>query len=246
MGRRLIGLAAALFVVGLACLSQAQVGQIPNWPPNTFVSGGGGGSIAYVNSCLGGGASSASCTVNLAGANFLVISTTLASTGGNDNIGTTYVPNADCTTLGQDCIRYAYVSPVAGNVTFSATGTCGFCVIIGAGYSGTIGSTIDQTATPGLQPSTSNICTIGATVTPGHANEILISAWAPQPSSAGGTISIDSGFTVRQSTGLVGGTNYGGALADLIQTTATTEQPTFTLNGGPTNSYSVCSIGTFQ
>jgi hypothetical protein len=243
--RRLIGLAAALFVVGLACLSQAQVGQIPNWPPNTFVSGGGGGAITLVDSCQGSGAASATCTVNLHGANFLVIATT-SSAGGSDDIGTTYVNDATLCGSHQtdDCFRYAYVSPVAGSVTFTAA-SCSFCVIVGAGYTGTIGSTIDQETAPGIETGGTNTCQNSASITPSTNNQLVIFTWAPYPAAPGGSVGVDSSFNLRQSAVLVGATHYGIGFSDIIQTTAGLVQPTYT-GTGLTVSASECFLGSFK
>jgi hypothetical protein len=237
--KRFIAFAVGLLLLLPALPTLAQFGQFTQGPPAAPAG------ITFVNSCQGSGAASASCTVNLAGANFLVIATT-SSSGGSDNIGTTYVNDATLCGAHQtdDCFRYAYVSSVAGSVTFTAA-SCSFCVIVGAGYSGTVGTTIDQETGPGVGGSGSNTCQNTGSITPSTNNQLVIFTWALYPVAPGGSVGVDSSFNLRQSAVLAGGTHYGIGFSDIIQTTAGLVNPTYT-GTGLTVSTSECFLGSFK
>lgn len=239
-----------LLIALLLCLPI--VGKTAISPSPIPVSTAGGGGPAYVGSCLGAGPTGATCTVDLTGANFLAIAVTLnghAGTAG-DSLGTTYtllsntgVPGPGCGRDIYNCLRYAYVSPVSGNVTFSVVG-CTLCSIVGAGYSGMIGTTLDQTVPLG-DGTGIDVCTPFTPITPSFNNELILTSWSPYTSVTGGTISIDSGFNLRQWTTIVPGDHYSLAFADIIQTTAGSVQPIWT-NPGIFDSTETCFIGTFQ
>src|SRR5215469_977609 len=66
-------------------------------------------------------------------------------------------------------------------------------------------------------------------ITPSQNNALLVTAIAPSSDSANAT-AIDSGFTITDNNSFVGGTNVAGALAYLIQTSAATVNPTWTVS----------------
>lgn len=124
-------------------------------------------------------------------------------------------------------IYYCKNPTVGAGHTFSASHTYDALNVIG--FAGTdLSSPLDQqSAAHSVQPGS---------ITPGQANEVLVCALCFYPD---GTQSIDSGFTVANKQPYNSGVNMGGAIAYLIETTATAKNPTWSTNTSYTDNIAV-------
>ncbi len=129
-------------------------------------------------------------------------------------------------------VRIFYViNPTVGSghtFTFTQSGT--FPFIAAAAFSGA------NTSTPFDQETGAAGGTPGS-ITPSEDNELLITT---EGDLTGLTPSVDGGFTLAEVQAFGSGVNVGGALAYLIQTTATAANPTWTAGGGSTVSAMAC------
>lgn len=131
-----------------------------------------------------------------------------------------------------NCIYYAYDKSggplvVGANHTVSV-GNLAYPVIAFSAFSGTLTTSnpLDQTnGTVNFQPGS---------ITPSQNNELLITNYWDGNGGSGYTV--DSGFTVIGTKNYLGANNYGGAVASLVQTTATSENPSWTNTGGESSS----------
>lgn len=129
-----------------------------------------------------------------------------------------------------------------GNVgsghTFTYTVTGGLPVICVIAASGGSGSPFD--AETGAAQATGTTITPGS-LTPAEANEILISMFMSNDSNAG--VSVDSGFTVSDFANRVVGQHFEGAMAYLIETTATAQNPSWSV---PDSTYSAVALAAYK
>lgn len=136
-------------------------------------------------------------------------------------------------------IYYCYGPTVTSTQTFSVTGAGTFSSAITVGYSGSASSPFDQQNGTGQTIATS---TPTGSVTPTQDNELII--YGSEISGTGLDVSsVDVGSIVRHAAG-DGATVYAICVAEQIQTTATTRNPTLTFNGTSVGSAAV--IATFK
>ncbi len=86
-----------------------------------------------------------------------------------------------------------------------------------------------------IQPSSS--------VTPTTINQLIVTVLGAGVNA--GTFSVDSGFTIMDQSPIVGGTNYGGAFAYILETSIVAKQPLWTLLNSSATSIGT-SIATFK
>lgn len=125
-------------------------------------------------------------------------------------------------------IWYAKNPSVGTGHTFTATATSKFPALCMAAFSGCDTSSPFDQQTAGAGPSSP---IQPGSVTPSVANEVIITGHAHD--GAGTQLSVDSGFTITDHEPNHSN-NYGAALAYLIETTATAQNPTWTLLSGET------------
>jgi hypothetical protein len=191
--------------------------------------------IALVNHIAAAGANTfTSSSVSMSGANLLVMVVTEASAAAgtpSDSSSNTWTGLTEqCVSTPCNRIYYAKNATVSGSQTFTLTGSSFFAVISVLSFSGadttapfdveagTGGGGFGTTANPG-------------SITPGSNNEVVVTGFAWNNSQ---TISSVTGYTISDQTNFAGGSNYGGAGAYNIQTTATATNPTWNLNPGTT------------
>jgi hypothetical protein len=188
--------------------------------------------IALVNHVLGQlSANTPTSAIDTTGANLLVISTANVGTAAetiSDSKSNTWVALTQQSFASlQTCRIWYAINPTVGTGhTFQSN----FVAFGSGGMSVTAWSGADTSSPFDVQNGSSALNgTTGqcGSVTPGVANEVVISAVTLDDP---GTISIDSGFTITDQAPLVGGLSYGLAQAYLIQTTATAANPTWTFN----------------
>lgn len=127
---------------------------------------------------------------------------------------------------------YCFAPTVGSGHTFSIAATNGYTSITVLGASGAVASPFDQeNQAADYQPGS---------VTPSEDNELVLTALGF--GSAGGTSSVDSGFTKVEDLDFSGGNAYGIALAYKIQTSAAAVNPTWSNSAGS----AVSKIATFK
>ena len=188
-----------------------------------------------------GGTTSA---VDTTGANLIVISVACgngASPAVSDNMGNTlnYVTiRSDSQSGLSNTLFYCSTPTVGAGHTFTVVAVNGFPAIFVQAWAGAAASSVlDQqngaasANATSLQPGS---------VTPGNDNELLVTGLFY---TANTVLSIDSSFTISDSAGEVGGTNYGGGMAYLVQGSAAPVNPTWTEAGS--NTQMATNIATF-
>lgn len=164
--------------------------------------------------------------VNTTGADLLVIGLacdpTYATTP-TDSKGNTWTKAAtDYTNTVEVQLWYSVPTTVGTSHTFTAPGAVVGSIFVQAFSGAKQTSPLDQQT-----GNTAVSTTIQAgSITPSNDNSLLVGLMGI--SAAGAPMSIDGGFTETNEQDFVGGTNYGGAMSYLIQTTATAANPTFT------------------
>lgn len=138
-------------------------------------------------------------------------------------------------TEGQTSINfwYKYSPTTNSSQTFTVTCSGGNCYpsLTVIAFKNTVGSTIDQQNGPGTtQPGS---------ITPTANNEVVVSN---SLFNTTGTATVNSSMTILDQVAFVNGTNEGGALAYVIQTSATAINPTW--GGGP--AMQVSGIASFK
>jgi len=181
--------------------------------------------------------------IDTTGANFLVLSlvTGISSGAISDSNGNTWSPLTQYSDgFGDRYCQLFYVAnaTVGAGHTFSVTGIANFPSLFIAAFSGVASSPFDvengntNAVNTSVQPGS---------ITPGANNELIITGLQYSDSS---TPTVNSSFTITDF--LPGGVTFGqegGALAYLIQTTATAENPTWSWTS---NSNNTAVIASFQ
>lgn len=193
---------------------------------------------------VNGGTTSPISTI---GANFIAvavvwsasISITLTENGGNG------APNSTLTKYTRPVIAGAvewfyWENPtVQASHTFTVTGAgqaSGICVIP---ISGMLTSSTFDTGTDSGSTTGTTTCSPG-NITPSSGRKVILTAINGGATAT--TFAIDSSFVTAGQFAGVGGVNYGGAAASLIQTTGATVNPTWTVDAG----LSGCAIAAFK
>jgi hypothetical protein len=183
-------------------------------------------------------------TIDTTGANLIVLGVSY-NTGQtpviSDNKGNTYTAlTAQAVSSNGTSRIYYCVSPAVGSGhTFSNTGAANYCSLCVGAFSGA------KVAVPfdrqnGATNSSATTLATGA-VMPNDNNELVVTHFM---FSISATASIDGGFNISDQTNFGASNNYGGAMAYLIQTTATSANPTWTQNGSATGL--AATIATFR
>lgn len=131
-----------------------------------------------------------------------------------------------------------------GHTFTGATTAGGNPFVVFTCYNGTQTSSdpFDQQSTGSTGISVATSLQPGS-VTPATANQLLVTTVSGYVEPTGFTI--NSGFTISAQSALVGGTNYAGAQAYLVETTATAQNPTWTLSSGVAQTMTA-TIATFK
>jgi hypothetical protein len=196
-------------------------------------------SHVHIPGGLHGGTSSPISTLL---ANLIVLTLTYVTNGVlfptvTDNQGNVYILGVDTTasaTQNGKQLYYCFNPITSASHTFSNAS------------SGTILSVGEVTAWTGPVPNaigqTNHALNIGSPQQSGSATSTLANSLfiAAMTTQTAGTISIDSGFTITDQEPEVGGTNYAGAQAYLLQATAGTFNPQWT--GGASTGASLIAV----
>jgi len=203
--------------------------------------------IAYITGTSAGGTAS-SCTtsgIDTTGANFIVLAIGYqqgSTPSISDNKSNTWNALTISSTAGaQACRIYYAINPTVGSGhTFSNGGTNNYSTVSVLAFSG-----VDTSAPFDQQNgANNNSATIQTgSVTPTQNNEVCIAAVAWNLNRTTEPPTINSSFTGVQGTTFSSGNHYGGAIAYLIQTTATATNPTWNFTNAWTNS---ARIATFK
>lgn len=188
--------------------------------------------IAFVaNVQVAGPGDITSGAINTTGANFIVISLTEQTSGGytiSDNKSNTWHPLTARTAVApSQQFFYAYNANVGSGHTFTGTGGAFGCISVEAFSGVLVTDPFDQQTGSGgaLVASPYN----SETLTAPENNCLYVLGWAQ---NADRVFSVDSDFTITDQVGTVGGTNFGGMIAYVVQGTAAAVSPTTTWTGG--------------
>jgi len=221
--------------------------------PFIFESAGGGGGVAFV-SARGDGLGTSGGTsgsLNTSGSNFIVIHASWYPIGVDnptlsDSQGNTWTPLTSHTTPGSPGILrsrlwYCY-SPITNAAhTFTLSGAGGFYASIQiAAFSGVSASPFDLENGNNSDSGSTTLST--GSITPSQANSLVITGFSF--ALDGGTISIDSGYTIVATIPFNNGNYDGGSLAYKILTSSSAQNPTWTATSSPT--YKAASIASFK
>lgn len=193
--------------------------------------------IAHVvsTSATFGASSGGTSAIDTTGANLLVVVVSsyygAAAPTLTDSNGNTWTSVDHFVGSGAATNRLQMYYCIGGTVGAGHTVTCTISGAYGsvafAGYSGVASTTpLDQHTINGVGGATS---VQAGSVTPSEANEVVIVGLGYQTAAA--TASIDGGFTKRVNDNPQSGVSFGVALGDLIQTTATAANPTWSWTG---------------
>lgn len=208
-----------------------------------FVAGGCGTSTDS-------GLTATTASINMTGATLIVISHTWYNVVGRSPISDsssnsyTALNNYTAGSVLSTTLFYVASPTVTSSMTFTAGSVGGnFPVICVAGFSGTAASTPFDVQNGGgslgfnpVQPGS---------ITPSVNNELVVSGYGNAASGAPNTMSIDSGFTISSQTAGAAGASWGGAIAYLIQTSASAVNPTWSTTS-VTASSSQANIASFK
>lgn len=206
-------------------------------------SGGGGGSyalVAHISKALGaaGGTSDA---IDTTGATLAIIGVVSYTAIGSvsDSKGNTWTPltlYGDAGTTRQARFYYCVNPTVGSGHTFSTSGTLTSIFVLA--FSGNAATPFDRENGAGTDGTTTFQ---PGSVTPSQANEIVVSMVGYFSSDVNATI--NSGFTRVDVTDFNSGSNLAGAIAWKQQTSATSENPTWTIGSSADG---VANIATFE
>lgn len=208
-------------------------------------------SFAFINAASCSAATASPCTTsttNMTGANLIVVGisyfpgTTPTITDSSSNTYTSAVTaSANAGQYVLNCF-YKQAPTVTSAMTFSFTGG-GFSALSVAGFSGAVSSPLDQT-TSGNSGASLVTSQQPGSITPTQNNELIVACLA-MGGSAGTTTgeAVGSGYTITGVQHNTAGVTEGGALAYLIQNTATATNTTFSWT---TTAYSVAGIMSFK
>ena len=202
------------------------------------------GAIALVNHTWNGAPTNVTTTaMNCSGANLatiVVVDFNQDATSGTmtSNPSNTWHALTNSTDGGTNDTAVWYAEGLSANSTMTFTYSGGsFPAIFVACWSGAKSSSAfdQQNQNFGTPPLTTG------SVTPSENNELVIAGVTTAQATE--TFSIDGGFTKTDESPLVAATNEGGAMAYLIQTTATIADPVWTLAN---STGSAAAIATFK
>ncbi len=169
--------------------------------------------------------------IDTTGANLIVIGVTwysqvqdmtLSDSKGNTWTPLTQVDKDDWTTQ----MFYAYAPTVGSGHTFTAGGSATYSTIEVSAWSGAASSPFDQQST--FQTNGSSIQP--GSITPTEDNELVVTHFGQRDNANPGTV--NSGYTITDAFGNLGGHALGGSMAYIIQTSAAATNPTWSTDSG--------------
>lgn len=200
---------------------------------NTFDSQGSAFALIAQTSAAGNTNSVTTSSIDTTGANLIILGVsyntgaTPTITDSEGNTWTALTAHA-LGSNGTSRIYYCYNPTVGSGHTFSNTGSSNYSVVSAQAFSGALSTPFDQ-ENGSTNPASSTLSP--GSVTPSVDNEVVISHFM---FSVAGTASVNGGFSTPTQADFSGGNNYGGAMAYLVQTTATAANPQWTSGGGAT------------
>lgn len=198
----------------------------------TNASGGGGaGTFTFLGSMVTNlNGTLTTSAFNLTGAKLVVASVSYfnGATSFSDSGSSTYTKNTvyGCSTGSySNVVYYATNATVSSSETFTITAVFGIVNVAWYGYSGTTPALESQT---GLNYTTANTTTLQpGSLTPVGNNNLFITSFTCNGAGSATNATIDSSYTIRGQSQQGGNSIFGG-LADLIQTSGSAENPTWT------------------
>lgn len=211
----------------LVCSVAAQV-RIPG-PGGVPSSGGGGSGFSLLSntSCQSsGGANCTTSAINCTGASLITAGISLGSNPGGvtDSSGNTYTDGVSTGGAVRNSIWYVISPVVTSSMTFTSNASGNYPTLNVACWSAGTTPIVDQHNSANTSSPTSTFQP--GSVTPTVNNELIISSIAYDISDVS---SIDSSFTITNHSAYSNSNSYGGAMAYLVQSTAASVNPTWTM-----------------
>lgn len=202
--------------------------------------------ISHITGVTTDGANGTTSAINTTGSNLIVVGISYSNSLGtptlSDSKSNTWTPltvHIESNVSGAAHIFYYCSNPSVGSGhTFSLSGATAYASICVAAFGNAKASSPFDVQNGGVQEGGTTV-QVG-NVTPSENGELLISGiilYDP------GIPTIDSGFTIIDTQQHSGGVNFGSSIAYLIQTSAGSLNPTWTL---PASDTSAGSIATFK
>lgn len=208
-------------------------GNYSSYSSNASFTTAAASGVALVNHAKSAGASTFTTTgIDTTGANFIVLALSYLNTAApsiSDNKGNTYtaLTAKDDATSAKSRLYYCASPTVGTGHTVTVTGTSIFASVAVAAFSGVLGAAPLQVEAAG--GSGTGLSRQPGSVTPAADGSLVVTGLAFEVSQ---TVTIDSGFAITDQNNFAGGTDFGSALAYLIQGTAAAVNPTWTLPSG--------------
>lgn len=226
-----------LYVTTVLCLS-AQVGQLGIVATKAPTSGG--TLITKIAEGFGqsplGTTSPAVATLNCSGANFAIIAVTNDTTTAGVTVVSTHVITANWTFVNNSPVGggqavglwYTYNASLTNSEVFTVTGSYASAFV--QCYSNVLSSGDPIDGQDVKDCGTGTTCfAANATVTPTQNGDVCVAGLLGSATTLT-PVTIDSSFSTPVAASLQSGQAYGGAIADLIETTASAINPQFTVN----------------
>lgn len=222
----------ALVAAALICLPSESWARRRWIPAQPAAAPSGIALVAHAIAGSGGTSSATTAGVNTSGANFLVVVAVDLAGGSQSAISDSYgnTPYLQLTSQSatvRETISFYYSATVGAGHTFTASGGT-VSAIAAAAFSGVL-TTNPVDVQAGTNNSGSATIQPGS-ITPTQNNELIISGIGGYVVAGSETYSIDSGMTITDQQGLIGGASFGLALAYKVQTTAAAINPTWTVS----------------
>lgn len=178
--------------------------------------------VAHVSAHSAAGGDITTTSIDTTGATLLVAAVSATTPSVSDSKGNTWATAIAGTGVPTTTMFYVKNPTVGTGHTFTGSGTVpAICVFA---YSGTdTTADVDQSS---AGANTSQATAQPGSVTPTVNNEVIVTAFGDFSNIP--NYSVDSGFTIQEHQNYTAGAAFGIAMADLIQTTATAENPTWT------------------
>jgi len=174
--------------------------------------------------------------VDTTGANLIVVGTFSLYSSGDGGVlsdsksNTPYVTTEDAVSGRQLFMSYFFNPSVGASHTWTFGSGCLFPMILVAAFYEAVTSPLDDQSSATTTSSGTTLQT--GQVDPTEDNELLVTVVGSTDVSATGVYAIDGGFTKLSDNTGTSGAAYSGSMAYLIQTSAASANPTWTVEAG--------------
>ncbi len=196
-------------------------------------TGGGGGGPTLLSHAAG---VAATAPIDTTGASLIVACTSANGTNFSSTPSNTWT-HVGSYNAGQNELNIFYCEAPSTSSTQTFACSDAFASLAVSAWSGTASNPFDQ-----VNGATQPVPVQSGSITPSQANTLVIAFHAGQATS----YAIDSGYAITDSVSFTGGINYSCAMAYIILTSATAQNPTWTGSGMGGGTLSAPGIASFK